>query len=139
MASQKQKQKLEVLVREAGTQDMIGVEFPVTKLLVNGKEIDKATHIQTLEPIKGKEGSLIIYYKKQVLDVYNPIIYNEMNTVPMPVRCLPVRQRKGIGPQFDHQVLAYIPEKDKKHSFFHENDNTESVQWFFASRPIGNP
>ncbi|PIU76164.1 hypothetical protein COS75_00400 [Candidatus Pacearchaeota archaeon CG06_land_8_20_14_3_00_35_12] len=133
----KEKQKLEVLVQEAGTQDMIGVEFPVNKLLVNGKEIDKATHIQALEPIKGKEGNLIFYYKKQVLDVYSPITYNQNDTMPMPVRCLPVRERKGVGPQFDHQVLVYIPEKDKKHSFFHDNDSGyKPEEWYMDEMKV---
>lgn len=125
--------KLEILIQEAGTQDMLGIEFPINKLLIEGKEIDKGTHIETLNPIEGKDEqgnpkNLVIYYKNRVIDVYNPSVYNQWNTMPMPVPMMPVQDRKGVGPQYDHEVIAYIPEEGKKHTLFHNNDGSHQPE-----------
>ncbi len=95
----------EATVKEVNTQNFSGIEFPIQALVFEGKELNRATFIGPQKCLEGKKGSIVIYYSRTFLDVYDPENYKKF-------RFHPVQNRKGCGVQFLHNIAISLVRKD---------------------------
>jgi hypothetical protein len=116
-------QNLECRIEESGEHDMCGVKLPLQKLVINGKEIDEADMFQTLN-VNGKDKEIVVYYKGSIIDVYSPTAYSQPQC-----SSLPMQQRKGIGPQYRHEIIAYLSGNKKKILLSDNDDGTCPEEW----------